>query len=811
IAICDVQIDEPPLLSCSASMLKEVDCFGESNASAEVIITGGTPAYAVSWDNGETTVTASNLDYGIHVVTVTDFQNCTSSCSVSISQPDLLVCDVSKVRDVLCNGGATAIADVNVSGGVGPYSYQWDNGETTKSAIELTEGLRSVTVTDNRGCSTSCDIMITEPPVLSCVLSVVTNVSCNGGNDGQASIQAFGGTAPYAYDWGTANPNSLSAGTYTVTATDSNGCTSTCSVSIGEPSQLVCVINKIKDASCYQAADGTVDYYALGGEAPYTYDWGNANPKALDAGSHVLTVTDANGCVSSCEMVISEPPNLNCSASLVKNVDCFGEENGIAELSISGGTPGYSILWDNGESLANASKLDFGMHTVTVTDDHACIASCSVFIPQPDVLVCDINKIHDVLCYGGSSGKADAVVTGGTGPYEYAWDNGESGLRASKLKKGISSVTVTDINGCTTECAIEIDEPEPLGVIPYITNVACFGDNSGSIYLEVTGGVGPYEINWSNGNDGELLSNLYSGNYSVTVVDNNGCSIGEAYGSAQPEPLRVNPVDATICLDHPILLQSNASGGSGLYYKKEWSIIDYGTTGGTAAFVNNDNLLEDPVFNSVGLLPGTIVFQSKVTDDAGCKTTAIMSLTLEHCFDLALKKTVVGDNVVQNGELVEFKVDIYNQGRVDAFDIIVEDRPQTELLFFPEFNTTDLTGNPHDWILDADNKIVTEIDSLGPEEAHQLTIFLQVDPNNRAATLRNDAEIIKFNSRYKEDPLDEDDFPDDFEDQEEKDDDVEDDQNGGDDNPNDDDHLDGVSLIGCQYYDHLTVYEYCPY
>ena len=136
---------------------------------------------------------------------------------------------------------------------------------------------------------------INEPPLLTCSASVVSDVGCLGGNDGQASVSANGGVSPYSFDWGGADPLALSAGTYTVTVTDANLCTSTCSVTINEPPLLSCSTSVISDVSCFGGDDGQASVSAVWWRfSPYSFNWGGEDPLSLSAGTYTVTVADAN-------------------------------------------------------------------------------------------------------------------------------------------------------------------------------------------------------------------------------------------------------------------------------------------------------------------------------------------------------------------------------------------------------------------------------------------------------------------------------------------------------------------------------------
>ncbi|MBX7142289.1 MAG: fibronectin type III domain-containing protein, partial [Chitinophagales bacterium] len=191
-----------------------------------------------AWDNGETTATATGLNAGTHNVTVTDNKGCTTSCSVLIGQPAPLTCTVQKNNDVKCHGESNGSATVNPVGGNGGYSYAWDNGETTKTATGLSVGLHNVSVTDSKGCTTSCSVNITEPAALSATETHV-DVTTNGGNNGSIDITVTGGTPPYTYLWNdgvtTQDRTGLTAGEYCVTITDAHGCSTSKCITIQQP------------------------------------------------------------------------------------------------------------------------------------------------------------------------------------------------------------------------------------------------------------------------------------------------------------------------------------------------------------------------------------------------------------------------------------------------------------------------------------------------------------------------------------------------------------------------------------------------
>ncbi|RDI14637.1 T9SS type A sorting domain-containing protein, partial [Flavobacterium sp. AG291] len=537
-------ITEPALaLTATADTQTNVLCYGDTTGSATVAVTGGTGAYTYSWDTTpvQTTATATNLSAGTYTVTVTDANGCTTTQSFVITEPaqPLALTPNTTQTNVLCNGQATGSATIVVNGGTGAYTYLWSNGATTSTITGLVAGTYSVDVTDANGCVLSNSFTITEPTALVATASAQTNVLCYGNATGEATVAVTGGTGAYNYSWDTtpaqttATATGLVAGTYIVTVTDANQCVTTQSFTISQPSQpLVTTPNTTQtNVSCFGGSNGTATIAVNGGTAPYTYLWNNAattnTVTGLTAGVYSVDVTDANGCTLSQSFTITEPTLLLASQGTITNVSCFGAANGSATVTVTGGTGTYTYSWNTTpvQTTATATALAPGNYTVTVTDANQCQATQIFTITEPQQLTVAINNYTDILCYGAATGSASADVSGGTQPYTYLWNTGQTTAVANNLTAGAYTVVVTDANGCQTNASITLTQPaSPLQLTTSQVNVDCASDSDGSITINATGGTGPYTYTWSPAvSTTNVAENLAVGNYNVVVTDANGC------------------------------------------------------------------------------------------------------------------------------------------------------------------------------------------------------------------------------------------------------------------------------------------------
>jgi large repetitive protein len=518
-------------------------CYGASTGSADLTASGGTPPYTFLWSNGATSEDLTGLPAGVYSVTITDANNCTTSVSGTVTQPlSALTGSVNSQNNVLCNGGNNGSVTVAGSGGTAPYEYRSGAGTYQASGTfgTLAAGTYTITIRDANLCTFIFTVTITQPASpLTGTIASQTNVLCFGGTTGSVTVTGSGGTSPYEYniDGGSFQPTGdfggLIAGPHSVMIRDKNLCTFSLPVTIIQPaSALSGTIMSQTNVSCFGTNTGSVTVEGSGGTPPYKYSSDGVTFQSsgtfgsLGAGNHTIIVRDQNLCPYPIPVTITQPAAA-LSVTLSKtDVVCFGGSTGTATAAASGGTPPYSFSWNTvpAQTTAMATGLSSGTYSVKVTDSNGCTTQTNVTISQPAAAMSASIIESDVTCFGGSNGTIDLSVANGTAPMAYLWNNGAVTEDLASLSAGTYSVSVTDANGCTAGASGTINQPQAIDGSIITTDVVCFGGNTGSCNLTVTGGKSPYSFLWNNGATTEDILNLAAGTYSVTITDNNACN-----------------------------------------------------------------------------------------------------------------------------------------------------------------------------------------------------------------------------------------------------------------------------------------------
>lgn len=537
-------IDPAPLQSQIAATA--ISCPDIANGTADLIISGGTAPYTVLWSNFSTATAQSNLTEGLYTVQIEDANGCQHLDSVFISAP--APWDISAVvANASCGGQATGNINLTVSGGTPAYSFLWSNGQTAEDAINLTVGSYSVTITDQALCSTSASYMITEPAAL-VVNAVQENVSCNGGNNGTVDITVYGGVLPYAFNWSNGNTTEdlqqLSAGVYTITVTDANNCNRVENITLSEPAAISAVLTAIP-VSCFGAADGSATITASGGTAPLSYLWNTFETgqsiQGLSGGTVSVIISDAAGCTRQEAIVINEPTALIASLTST-NPNCHDGANGSIDLSVSGGTPGYSYQWTNGQSTEDLSGLTAGSYSVTITDNQNCQQQSNITLTSPPAIQTNVS-VSQPVCSGSQNGFIAILPTGGIAPYSFSWNTNppQQGAVATQLGAGNYTAGITDAAGCIVSITVSLSDPDPIQISLTQQNAKCFNTADGVVVVNASGGLPPYSYQL----DGIVQSsdsffNLLPNQYVVEVEDANNCRASSSFTITSPSVITVD-------------------------------------------------------------------------------------------------------------------------------------------------------------------------------------------------------------------------------------------------------------------------------
>jgi len=644
---------------------QRVSCGGDADGKAWVVVTGGVSPFSYNWSDGDpvaTGDTVENLETGIVRVTVTDANGCSATDSILVPEPTPLTLTITKT-DILCfsNDNGTAIA--TPGGGTPGYTYLWNGGTgaTNDTVTALAPLFVTVLITDLNLCTITDSIEIIEPDSITTTVNA-TDVTCFGDSNGTATVVATGGVQDYIYLWSrgtnvtSATVNGLSAGSVTVTVTDTNNCVKIDSITIFEPATPVTTTITSTDISCFGDSNGTATVVASGGTPGYVYSWsagssGNSvTVTGLPAGDVFVTVTDTNGCVALDTATILQPTQITFVTSKT-DISCFGANDGVARVtSATGGTPGtlvpYTYLWNDGVApfdLDSVTGLGEVTVTVEVRDSLNCLQTADVMIIEPAEILLSISKV-DISCYGLTDGQASVVASGGNNGFTYSWSSGTNPTNDTviDLSAGGITVTVTDLRGCSDTISTTIIEPDSLLLSIASTNVSCFGGNNGTAIVTPSGGTpgtSGYIYDWSSGSPGttNAVTQLDSGIVIVTVTDSRGCFDTISANITQPATAVATTVTKTdvSCFDGNDGTATVVANGGTPGYDYLWSrgtgITNPTVTGLTAGSItvtvtDTNNCVKT---DSITIIePADLVLTIAVDSNASCNGGADGGLTV---------------------------------------------------------------------------------------------------------------------------------------------------------------------------------------
>lgn len=630
--IMDTLFELPLNQPMSASWItSDPACANMKTGQICLMVSGGQQPLQIQWNIGQTGSCATNLAAGNYTATVTDARGCKLFLPlISLNQPPPIRIELLNVENVVCHGGTEGALDVQVSGGVPPYSFLWSNGASSEDIDALSAGSYQLSVTDANMCVKESPVyQVQSPEPLHLQVDLEVPPSCTSIQVDTLCLNVNGGRPGYQVRWNSGDASSClldpAPGDYSVTVTDAGGCTAELmSIKIPEqyqPLQIELVAGNTQ--LCHGSQDGSLTVHLSGGSKPYQFIWSNGvsglstadtlSIQQLPPGNYALTITDATGCVSILDGMQVKgyaPISAYIPANEVHHVSCKLGFNGSAKVAVEGGLPPYKYVWVNeaGDTVSFSQQLTgafAGNYTVWVSDSIGCQRSANVEIREPDSLLTILAfppQVKPISCFGSKDGSIQIHPTGGVPPYEFQWSNGSTTKDLYGLGPGTYAVTITDAHLCALQPQpFTLQEPDSL----YIKNalaidVSCYGEMDGSIDVDIAGGTPPYFYDWDLPSTQEDLFGLGAGVYGLMVFDANGCRVDTV--------LQVNQPDSIALLVGSMGTLETANTG------KAWA----SASGGTPPFVFhwNNGMIGDTIF---GLAAGW--YEVVVTDAAFCTSS----------------------------------------------------------------------------------------------------------------------------------------------------------------------------------------------
>ncbi|WP_052257210.1 PKD domain-containing protein [Flavobacterium sp. AED] len=556
------------------SIITNSTCFGVNNGSIQTNLTGGIPfttgaPYVVSWvgPNGFTSSvpSISNLSAGDYTLSVLDNGGCPFSKSYKITEPDALVIITDLEKDITCFNDANGAIAITITGGTLNYNYTWTKDNlpfvNTEDLSNLSPGVYAVSVSDSNNCGpVTATFTITEPPILVLNLISQTNILCFGTATGAIDINVVGGTpiqiSPGVFDYNYAwtGPNGFTssnkklsaifAGAYNLTVTDNSGCTKKLSVLVTQSSEIV-IKATTTPIICYGGNDASITLSITGGIAPYKIVWSTLASGLfqdnLSAGDYLVTVTDANNCVNTLNVNIPEAPIFTINP-VVKQISCFGMNDGSINLNLVGGIAQLTLVWSDGSTAGlTRNNLGPGSYAVTIVDSKPCTIIRTFIIQEPQILILSANVTHAFDCDDANSGAINLMVAGGTPPFAYTWSNGATTEGLNNIPAGNYLVTVADSRGCSKTAQYVVNRQLPIVIgVETKTDFNCETKYVKQTFVaQVSGGMPPYQLTWSSGTvsgvNNEMMNTNQNGTVVLGVTDNLGCTANYTFNVAIPK------------------------------------------------------------------------------------------------------------------------------------------------------------------------------------------------------------------------------------------------------------------------------------
>ncbi|MGV3612134.1 MAG: gliding motility-associated C-terminal domain-containing protein [Fluviicola sp.] len=624
-----------PVINTTNMVVTGTTCGLNNGSITGISATGNSLTY--NWNTGAyTTLDITGLSSGNYNLIVTDNIGCTASAgpiSIGASSAPVINSASVAITDAHCNQSTGAISGLSVSGGQPGYTYNWNAGAySTLNLSAIPAGNYNLTVTDNLGCTANAGPFVVNniaAPVINTTNMVITNETC-AGNDGAITGITASGAGTLTYTWNlvaspTLDHTNIPGGTYGLVVSDAFGCNTVGGpFNVGlSPGPAINATNMVVVGTTCGLNNGSISGITATGTG-LTYQWNGVNSTlnqtGLAAGNYTLVVTDAGSCTSTYGPVsigASSAPVINSASVSITHAHCSQSTGAISGLTVSGGQPGYTYNWNSGAyNTLNLSNIPAGTYNLQVTDNLGCIANAGPFVVNNiagPTLTTTNAQVTAETCAMNDGTISGLTVSGAPGSvFTYTWNGVVSPtLNQTNLSPATYNVVVSDQFGCTANGGpFTVNAMIPLSLNTnslLITPTGCVG-NTGAIHgLQIVGGVNP-TVSWApNGQTTLSIGGLSAGNYTITVTDDQNCSVQQTFTVPTTSGLAVNTNNAVIAND-------NCAVGSG-------SITGVTVTGGSAPYSYSWNSSPaQNTLNATNLTSGN--YTLTVTDNNGCVATS---------------------------------------------------------------------------------------------------------------------------------------------------------------------------------------------
>ncbi len=524
-----IDVSEPDSLKLYVNKSNPT-CVDSTNGRIAVYVDGGNGLYAYQWNTQATSYNLSNLSAGRYNLQVTDRLNCVASTTIDIQKPDSIRLNPIIVSNP-CVEQQKGEISLQVNGGKSPYKYVWERGDTLAKIVGLVAGNYNVTVMDSNKCVVKKAVQVNTLPALESRITAIST-KCSYTQDGILKIDTLIGFPPYQIgidaQGNSTNRNftNLTAGQHKVIILDTFGCKWEKSFEIKQPLKLG-LVSLATPISCKNRNDGRIGVSPVNGELPLSYQWNNGKTTplldSLRAGRYTITVTDRQGCVSADTINITEPDSLKLYVNK-SNQTCVDSTNGKIAVYVEGGNGLYSYLWNTQATTANLTNISAGTYTLQVKDRLNCMVSATIDIQKPDSIRLNPTIVSNP-CAEQQKGAITLQVTGGTSPYKYVWQGGDTLGKIVGLSAGNYNVTVVDSNKCVVKKAYQVNNFPPLESRITAIGTKCNYTQDGILKIDTLIGFPPYQIGIDarDNSTSRSFPNQRAGQHNLIIFDRYGC------------------------------------------------------------------------------------------------------------------------------------------------------------------------------------------------------------------------------------------------------------------------------------------------